>query len=76
MTKTKEKTKVKSSSEPKQILYELVTNSEEKRSVVVFALAEANLLKQYKEERAIYGIKDIAPTITETEFKKLLEAVK
>lgn len=75
MTKTKEKTKVKPS-EPKQILYELVTNSEEKRSVVVFALAEANLLKQYKEERAIYGIKDIAPTITETEFKKLLEAVK
>lgn len=75
MTKTKEKTKAKSS-EPKQILYDLVENSEEKRSVVVFALAEANLLKQYKEERAIYGIKDIAPTITETEFKKLLEAVK
>lgn len=76
MTKNKENKKTKSPSESKQILYELVEASEENRSIVIFALAKANLLKQYKEERAIYGRLDIEPSITKSEFEKLLKEVK
>lgn len=58
----------------KQILLDLVENSDMKLFKLVMNLSNADLLQQYEEEKELrkLGI-PIEPTITEEEFKKIME---
>ena len=75
MSKTKKKTAdEKKSEEEKFTLVELVESSDIHYPSLVMDLHRAGLLEQYKQELEVYGKEDIAPSITEAEFKKIVEA--
>lgn len=64
----------KKAKEEKQVLLDLVEQSPIKLYKLVMNLSNANLLKQYEEEKALrkLGV-SIDPTITEKEFNKIME---
>ena len=68
-TKKKQKT-----SEEKFTLVELVRDSNLHYPLVVMNLSSAGLLQQYEEEVEAEGKFDIEPTMTLTEFNKIMEA--
>lgn len=68
--KSKPKTRVKK--EPKRLLIELVNESNLKKSLIVYRLTEAGLYKQYEFEKRNYQRLDLQPSITKSEFKKIL----
>ncbi len=69
MTKSKKKT-----ASEKFTLVELVEKSELHYPLIVMNLSRAGLLKQYKKEKENSGIVDIAPSMTQEEFDKIMEA--
>lgn len=71
MTKTKSK---KQTSEEKHTLIELVNQSDLHYPLIIMNLSRAGLLEQYEKEVEEYGRLDIEPTITLTEFNKIMEA--
>ncbi len=72
MSKTKKE--VKTSKEEKFTLVELVANSELHYPLIVMNLSRAGLLQQYEEETKAYGRLDIEPSMTVSEFNKIMEA--
>ena len=62
----------KKKSEPKRLLIELIQSSKVKPSVIAYKLTGAGLYKQYEYEKKIYRKLDLQPTITESEFKKII----
>lgn len=66
--------KKKEADEEKFALVELVKKSDAHFPSIVMDLHRAGLLEQYKQELSIYGKEDIEPSITEAEFKKIMEA--
>lgn len=71
---TKAKTTKKKTSEEKFTLVELVQSSDLHFPLIVMNLSRAGLLEQYEKEVEEYGRLDIEPTITLTEFNKIMEA--
>ena len=69
---TKESTKKKSSAK-KFTLVELVANSDLHYPLIVMNLSRAGLLEQYEYEQEVFGRLDIAPSLTQDEFNKLME---
>lgn len=55
------------------ILYEAVQEHPERRYIIIGALTNAGLIKQYREEEAIYGKEDIKPSITIEELDKIIK---
>ena len=64
----KEKNRIK-----KEILYNLVQDSEIEEHKIIGALAKAGLLDQYNNEKVKIGRFDVDPTITKAEFNKILK---
>lgn len=67
MSKTKKKEE-----EEKFTLIELVESSNVHYPSLIMDLHRAGLLEQYKEELEAYGRLDIEPTMTQSEFNKIL----
>lgn len=65
----KEETKPKS----KRILYELVQESEIEEHKIMGALGKAGLIEQYEIEQSKYNRFDIEPTLSQSEFDKILK---
>ena len=68
------KTKKKETSEEKFTLVELVKNSDLHYPLIVMNLSRAGLLQQYEKEVEEECIFDIEPSMTLTEFNKIMEA--
>lgn len=64
----------KETSEEKFTLVELVSNSDLHYPLIIMNLSRAGLLRQYEEEVEAYGRLDIEPSMTLTEFNKIMEA--
>ncbi|WP_458454183.1 hypothetical protein [Methanobrevibacter sp.] len=74
MTTKKEETKTKNNTtSKKEILYNLVKDSEIEEHKIIGALAKAGLLDQYNDEKIKIGRFDIEPTLTKAEFNKILK---
>lgn len=67
------KTKKKETSEKKLTLVELVDNSDVHYPLIIMNLSRAGLLQQYEEEKEAFGKFDITPSMTQTEFNKIME---
>ena len=75
MSKTKKKAAdEKKTKEEKFTLVELGQSSDVHYPSLIMDLHRAGLLEQYKQELEVYGKEDIEPSITEAEFKKIVEA--
>ena len=68
------KTEKKTADEEKFTLVELVKASDVHYPSLVMDLHRAGLLEQYEQELEVFGKEDIEPSITEAEFKKIVEA--
>lgn len=68
------KKKKKETSEEKFTLVELVNKSDMHYPLIVMNLSRAGLLEQYEKEVEEEGKFDIEPTMTLTEFNKIMEA--
>lgn len=78
MTKKKEEKK-KTPAKPAEknlILYEAVQENPTPEFIIVGALSKAGLLEQYENEKASYGIEDIAPSITMSKLNKIIKEFK
>lgn len=74
MTNKKDETKTKNNiPSKKEILYNLVQDSEIEEHKIIGALAKAGLLDQYNNEKAKIGRFDVEPSITKAEFNKILK---
>lgn len=71
---TKKEKKKEETSEEKFTLVDLVKNSDMHYPLIVMNLSRAGLLEQYEKEVEAEGIFDIEPTMTLTEFNKIMEA--
>ena len=71
---TKKEKKKEEPSEEKFTLVELVNNSDMHYPLIVMNLSRAGLLQQYESEVEAQGTLDIEPTMTLTEFNKIMEA--
>ena len=71
---TKKQKKKEATSEEKFTLIELVNNSNLHYPLVIMNLSRAGLLGQYEKEVEAEGIFDIEPTMTLTDFNKIMEA--
>lgn len=71
---SKKKTEKKTADEEKFTLVELVKASDVHYPSLVMDLHRAGLLEQYEQELEVFGKEDIEPSITEAEFKKIVEA--
>lgn len=71
---TKTKTTKKKTPEEKFTLVELVQSSDLHYPLIIMNLSRAGLLEQYEKEVEEQGRLDIEPTITLTEFNKIMEA--
>ena len=69
----KPKTTSTTQSSKKEILYELMQESQIEEHKKVGALGKAGLLDQYEDEKTKYGRFDIEPSITKDEFEKILK---
>ena len=65
--------KKKETSDEKFTLVELVQSSDMHYPSIIMDLHRAGLLEQYKEELEVYGKEDITPSLTLTEFNKIVE---
>ena len=72
MTKTKKKEET--SKEEKFTLVDLVESSDLHYPLIIMNLSRAGLLEQYEKEVEAQGTLDIEPTMTLTEFNKIMEA--
>ena len=59
--------------EKKAVLYDLVNQSNERKYIIVGALSKAGLKEQYDTEKEIIGVKNVKPSITHSEFNKILK---
>ena len=71
---TKKQNKKEETSDEKFTLVELVKNSDMHYPLIVMNLSRAGLLEQYEKEVEEEGIFDIEPSMTLTEFNKIMEA--
>lgn len=72
--KTNEKTNDNSANaKEKLILFEAVQKHPTENYIIIGALSNADLLSQYRQEEAEYGIDDIEPSITMDELDKLIK---
>lgn len=71
---TKTKTTKKKTPEEKFTLVELVQSSDLHYPLIIMNISRAGLLEQYEKEVEEQGRLDITPTITLTEFNKIMEA--
>lgn len=60
-------------SKTKKILYEAVKDNPTRNYIIIGALSRAGLLKQYREEEAVYGIENSKPSITDDELNKIIK---
>lgn len=60
-------------SKTKKILYEAVKDNPTRNYIIIGALSRAGLLKQYREEEAVYGIENLKPSITDDELNKIIK---
>jgi hypothetical protein len=58
--------------EPKETLISLSKQSSTPEYIIVGALSKAGLLPQYEYEKQNNGVLDLEPSITKTEFYKLI----
>lgn len=70
MTEKKETKVIKQN---KKILYEAVQENRTPNYIIVGALSRAGLLKQYREEEAVYGVENLKPSITDSELNKMIK---
>lgn len=70
---TKNKKKEETSKEEKFTLVELVESSELHYPLIIMNLSRAGLLEQYESEVEAQGTFDIEPTMTLSEFNKMME---
>lgn len=61
------------SKKDKFTLLELVANSNLHYPLIIMNLSRAGLLEQYEYEQEVFGRLDIAPSLTQDEFNKLME---
>lgn len=73
MTKKAETKTKNNASSKKMILYDLVQESNIEEHKIVGALAKAGLLAQYEDEKSKHGRFDLEPSITKTEFDKIIK---
>lgn len=57
----------------KLILFEAVENNPTPNYIVLGALSLAGLIRQYEEEKLVYGIEDLEPSITADELNKIIK---
>lgn len=65
--------KEETTNKTKKILYEAVQDNPTRNYIIVGALSRAGLLKQYREEEAVYGIENLKPSITDDELNKIIK---
>lgn len=65
--------KEETTNKTKKILYEAVQENPTRNYIIVGALSRAGLLKQYREEEAVYGIENLKPSITDDELNKIIK---
>lgn len=70
---TKKQKKKEETSEEKFTLVELVKSSDLHYPLIIMNLSRAGLLQQYEKEVEAHGTFDIEPTMTLTEFNKIME---
>ena len=58
--------------EKKAVLFDLAKQSQEREYVIVGALSKAGLKNQYDTEKEEVGVQNVKPTITQSEFDKIL----
>ena len=79
VTKKEEEAETKKSvktKEPKRVLLDLVIESDTRLPVIVAGLVESGIYKQYEEQLKGYGKLDFEPTITESEFNKIIRKME
>lgn len=69
----KEETTKETTTKTKKILYEAVRDNPTRSYITVGALSRAGLLKQYREEEAVYGVENLKPSITDDELNKIIK---
>lgn len=69
----KEETTKETTTKTKKILYEAVRDNPTRNYIIVGALSRAGLLKQYREEEAVYGVENLKPSITDDELNKIIK---
>lgn len=69
----KEETTKETTNKTKKILYEAVHENPTRNYIIVGALSRAGLLKQYREEEAVYGVENLKPSITDDELNKIIK---
>ena len=72
-TAKKEETTKETTTKTKKILYEAVQGNPTRNYIIVGALSRAGLLKQYREEEAVYGVENLKPSITDDELNKIIK---
>lgn len=72
----KTETKKEQKTEEKRILVELVQEDTTPLPWIIYNLARKNLLNQYEQEQKDYLIKEIKPTITLTDYEKIINGEK
>ena len=65
--------KEETTNKTKKILYEAVQGNPTRNYIIVGALSRAGLLRQYREEEAVYGIENLKPSITDDELNKIIK---
>lgn len=65
--------KEETTNKTKKILYKAVQENPTRNYIIVGALSRAGLLKQYREEEAVYGIENLKPSITDDELNKIIK---
>lgn len=65
--------KEETTNKTKKILYEAVQENPTRNYIIVGALSRAGLLRQYREEEAVYGIENLKPSITDDELNKIIK---
>lgn len=65
--------KEETTNKTKKILYEAVQDNPTRNYIIVGALSRAGLLKQYREEEAVYGVENLKPSITDDELNKIIK---
>lgn len=69
----KEEVKTKKADNGKYVLSDLVLESDVKYTKIILELSRVGLLKQYNEELSLRGQVDLTPSITKSEFDKIID---
>lgn len=74
MTNTKKTESKKATAQSaKKILYEAVQEHPVRNYIIVGALTRAGLYNKYQAEKAVYGVENIKPSITDEELDKIIK---